>query len=224
MNWRGVVKWKTKLKDWKIIRLSILQKIRKHILKRTLLAYQSITSLWYHISRNTTSLNWRGESRQEKNERRLLNSLVNYLQENWSYLAVNTHYSLREGEMSFSKGNLEMNGASALVYTGSMASTEPMGWDCSLELWRMEWDLPKLFYRGRTTVHWSLLWRAEHCTKKDDYSWALRSDGIHSTMFWMCLRHITFHLSYSSFWNGNSYPMPTVHCISIAPSLSGFTG
>ena len=81
----------------------------------------------------------------------------------------------------------------------------------------------QLFCRGRTTTPLVLALKAEHWTR-DDYSWALRSDGIHSTMFWMCLRHIT--LSFfptSSFWNGNIYPMPTFHCISIAPSLSGFT-
>lgn len=210
------------LKIRKIIRLSILQKIRKHILKRTLLAYQSITSLWYHISRNTTSLNWR-ESRQEKNERRLLNSLSSSSRKLELFGCEYPLFFKGRGKCLLVKGNLEMNGASALVYTGSMASTRSH--ELGLLSGAMENGMgpAQLFYRGRTTVPLVLALKAEHCTK-DDYSWALRSDGIHSTMFWMCLRHITFHLSYSSFWNGNSYPMPTVHCISIAPSLSGFTG
>ena len=88
-----------------------------------------------------------------------------------------------------------MNGASAFVYTGSMASTRSH--ELGLLSGAMENGMgpAQLFYRGRTTVPLVLALKAEHCTK-DDYSWALRSDGIHSTMFWMCLRHITFHLSY----------------------------
>lgn len=170
------------LKIRKIIRLSILQKIRKHILKRTLLAYQSITSLWYHISRNTTSLNWKGNQDRKKMKEGWLTPWVAPQEKLELFGCEYPLFFKGRGSRLLVKGNLEMNGASALVlHRASMASTRSHELDC---LWAMENGMgpAQLFYRGRLQSHWSLLWR-QSIAPKWWLFWALRSDGIHSTMF-----------------------------------------
>lgn len=157
-----------------------------------------------------------------KNERRLLNSLSSSSRKLELFGCECPLFFKRRGKCLLVKGNLEMNGASALVYTGPMASTQSH----ELGLLSAGWNgtPAQLLCRGRTTTPLLLALKAEHWTK-DDPSWALRSDGIHSTLFWMCLRHITLSLFPTSpLWDGNIYPMPTFHCILIAHSLSGLTG
>lgn len=149
------------LKIWKIISLSELQKIRKHILKRTprvWLAYQSITSLWYHISR-WYQFELKG-IKTGKNERRLLNSLSSSSRKLELFGCECSLFFKGRGKCLLIKGNLEMNGAGALVYTGSMASTQSH--ELGLLSGAMEdgmGPLPSSSAEAGLQPHWSLLWR-----------------------------------------------------------------
>ena len=108
---------KPEIENLKILSFSLLQNMRKLLLKRTLrvwLGKHLITSLWDCMSRNTASLNWRGQ-RWGKMKNGCWTSWI-WQDGIWSCVAVNMHYSSRTGRND-PKGDSEVIRATASVST-----------------------------------------------------------------------------------------------------------